>query len=252
MKTTLVTFHAFRPGTGKTTLLTNTAVCAAYQGWRTGIIDADLISPAAHLFLNHQPQTANLNQFLWGNCTIQEASQHIPLADAPGELFLLPASDYPRDLMRAERTLYHDTFLNTAVQEFSELHELDLLFIDLHAGLSADMLTAMSLSDIFLLNLRLDEQDYQGSSIIVALAEQLGIRLGLLVNLMSSRYKSPQVKAAVGEAYQRHVWSALPYSEDVAALSSRDVLARHAPHHPLVQLYQELAQDIMDSTKKEG
>lgn len=247
MQTTLVTFHAFRPGTGKTTLLTNTAVCAAYQGWRTGIIDADLTSPAAHLFLNHRSSSANLNQYLAGDCTMAAASQRIPLEDAPGALFLLPASDHPRDLMRAERTPYHDAFLNTAVQEFAELHDLDLLLIDIHAGLSADMLTAMSLSDLFLLNLRLDEQDYQGSSIIVSLAERLGTRLGLLVNLVSARYGSPQVKTAVGEAYQRQVWSAVPYSEDIAALSSRDVLARHAPSHPLVQLYQELAQDIMDN-----
>ncbi len=166
----VVAFHAFRPGTGKTTLLTNTAVCAAYQGWRVGIVDADLLSPAVHIFLNISPTTHNLNQFLWGNYTIAEVSHRIPLADAPGELFLLPASDHPRDLMRASRMAYHETFLNTAVQEFAELHDLDLVLIDLHAGLSAEMLTAMSLADLFLLTLRLDEQDYQGSSIIVALA----------------------------------------------------------------------------------
>lgn len=245
MKTKVVTFHAFRPGTGKTTLLTNTAVCAAYQGWRTGIIDADLRSPAVHLFLNTPRPPQTLNQFLWGDCAIADACQPIPLEDAPGDLFLLPASDHPHDLMRAGRMTYQEKMLNTAVGEFAEQYQLDLVLLDIHAGLSAEMLTTMSLSDLFLLSLRLDEQDYQGSSIIVALAEHLQIELGLLVNLLPARYESPQVKTAVGQAYQRSVWSAVPYSDDVAVLSSRDVLARHAPSHPLVQLYQELVQDIM-------
>lgn len=246
LHTRLVSFHAFRPGTGKTTLLTNTAVCAAYQGWRVGIVDADLLSPAVHIFLNLPPSQHNLNQFLWGNCSMAEATHLIPLEGAQGQLFLLPASDHPRDLMRANRMAYHETFLNTAVQEFAELHQLDLVLVDLHAGLSAEMLTAMSLSDLFLLTLRLDEQDYQGSSIIVALAERLGTNLGLLVNMMPSRYETNQVKMVVGEAYERRVWTALPYSDEVAVLSSRDVLARHAPSHALVQLYHELMQDIMN------
>ncbi len=246
MKTRIVTFHAFRPGTGKTTLLTNTAVCAAYQGWRTGIIDADLNSPAVHHFLNISPVNYNLNQFLWGNCTMRQASYAVPLEDAPGELFLLPASDHPRDLMRAGRMAYHETFLHTAVEEFIEQNELDLLLVELHAGLSTSMLPARSLSDLFLLVLRLDEQDYQGSSIIVALAERLGIELGLVVNMMASPYDGAQVKTAVGQAYARRVWAAVPYSEDVAVLSSRDVLACHAPSHAMVQLYRALMLDIMD------
>ncbi len=70
--------------------------------------------------------------------------------------------------------------------------------------------------------------------------------MGLLVNMMSTRYEATDVKTIVGDAYERRVWTALPYSDDVAVLSSKDVLARHAPSHALVQLYHELMQDIMN------
>jgi septum site-determining protein MinD len=245
-QTKIVAFHSFRPGAGKTVLASNTAVLAAYEGWRVGLIDLDLDTPAAHFFLNTTPKRNNLNHYLWGNCTMAEACLSIPLEDARGALFLLPASDYPRDLMRAGRVAYHETLLHTAVQEFAELHQLDLIIIDLHAGLSTDMLTTMSFSDNFLLTLRLDEQDYQGSSIIVAIAEAFNVPLALVINSVPPAYPIAQVKTAVGEAYNHPVLAALPYSEDVALLSSRDVLARHTPSHPVVQLYRALLLDMVE------
>ena len=72
----VVSVHSFRGGTGKSNVTANLATTIARQGQRVGIIDTDIQSPGIHVLfgLDEEAIDRSLNDYLWGNCPIDEAA----------------------------------------------------------------------------------------------------------------------------------------------------------------------------------
>jgi MinD-like ATPase involved in chromosome partitioning or flagellar assembly len=75
----IIAAHSFRGGTGKSSIVANTAASLACKGKRVCIIDTDIQSPGVHVFFGLQPENIkhSLNEYLWGKCSIEDAAMAI-------------------------------------------------------------------------------------------------------------------------------------------------------------------------------
>lgn len=246
--TRTVIVQSFRKGTGKSTLIANLAVWLAREGVRVGVADADFATPSLSLLLDtaDSPPSPFLtfNHFLWGDCDIREAAR--PWTGSAGEGYLLPASAHPKEIMRMVRARHYGRLLNTGLQEFSEQFQLDILLVDTHAGLSEDSLAALAIADLALMVMRPDQQDYQGTAIIVELAQRLAVpQVGIVVNEFPHRFDRAETEAEIAQTYGCEVLAILPHSEDTAVLASKRVLSVVDGEHALSQMYRALAQRLL-------
>ena len=75
----IISIHSFRGGTGKSNITANLAVTVARAGNRVGVIDTDIQSPGIHVLFGLKEDKVDkaLNNYLWGECAIEEASYDV-------------------------------------------------------------------------------------------------------------------------------------------------------------------------------
>ena len=235
----IVSMHSFRGGTGKSNLTANIATLLAAEGRRVGIIDADIQSPGIHtLFgLNEAEQRHALNDYLWGTCDIMQTAHDVTsrLGTAvAGQLFLIPSSLKAGEIARVLREGYDVGLLNDGFHELLEELSLDVLLIDTHPGLNEEILLSIAISDTLVIVLRPDQQDYQGTSVTVEVAQKLDVpRLLLIVNNVPDVFDAANVKAQVEQTYSCEVAAVLPHAKEMMALASRGIFALRYPEHPI-------------------
>src|SRR5438309_1944537 len=113
----IVSVHSFRGGTGKSNMTANLATTVALGGRRVGIVATDIQSPGIHVIFGLEEAQINrsLNDFLWGNCRIEETAYEIPLpvvAARGGVIFLIPSSIKAGEIARVLREGYDVSVLN--------------------------------------------------------------------------------------------------------------------------------------------
>ncbi len=168
----IVTFHSFRRGVGKTSLISNLAVLLTLQGQRVALIDRDLQSPSIHLFfdLSNGDGAHVLNDYLWDKCDILSTVQDVTpkLVENPtGKLFVIPASNNIADIMLITHTPPNiDRYVGGLEKLGTEL-SLDTILVDASAGLNEDTLQAIAVSHAVVLVLHPVQQDFQGTAVAV-------------------------------------------------------------------------------------
>lgn len=169
----IISVHSFRGGTGKSNLLANLAATMACHGQRVGIVDADIQSPGIHVLfgLNEEKMNYALNDYLWGRCNIKDTAydvSHTLMAEqghtgmVKGSLYLIPSSIKATEIARVLREGYDVVRLNDGFQELIRSLNLDYLFIDTHPGLNEETLLSIGISNVLVVLLRPDSQDFQG------------------------------------------------------------------------------------------
>lgn len=193
--TTVVSVHSFRGGTGKSNTTSNVAANLAALGHRVGVIDCDIQSPGIHvLFGFDETLDRTLNDYLWGTRAIGDVAHDItdqvakstPVSPG-GSLHLVPSSMKPGDIARILRDGYDVESLSEGMRQLARDLDLDFLFVDTHPGLNEETLLSITLSDVLLLILRPDRQDYQGTAVTVDVARRLEVpSLFLVANKVPS------------------------------------------------------------------
>lgn len=237
--TTVVSTHSFRGGTGKSNITANVAATLAQQGCRVGVLDGDIQSPGIHIIFNLE-ETAiqhTLNDFLWGNCRIEDAAYEVfndPRSD--GKVFLVPSSIKPNDIARILREGYDANDMHNAFRGLIDALALDYLLIDTHPGLNEETLLSIAISDYLLIILRPDQQDFQGTSVTAQVAHRLKVpNIGLVVNKVPSDYNIEEVKHKVEATYDCPVMAAIPLSSDLAHNASANLFSLRTPDHPFTR-----------------
>jgi MinD-like ATPase involved in chromosome partitioning or flagellar assembly len=96
--TQIISIHSFRRGTGKSIMTANIAALLAAEGRRVMVIDTNLESPSLHILfgLKENQFSHTLNEFLWGQCQIQQAVHHITriYARSRADLVIPASSDF--------------------------------------------------------------------------------------------------------------------------------------------------------------
>ncbi len=254
----IVSIHSFRGGTGKSNFTANLASQLAVSGKRVGIIDTDIQSPGIHVLfgLNEAKMGHTLNEFLRGECTITEVAFSVGdhTGDSEGRqklagksLWLVPSSINSGEISRVLRDGYDVNRLNEGMQKMIKELKLDYLFIDTHPGLQEETLLSIAISDILLIVLRPDQQDFQGTAVTVDIARSLDVpNLFLIVNKALSKYDFKQVSEQVTSFYDAPVAAVFPLSEDMVDMGSADIFSLRYPDHIWSKALREVAQKILD------
>ncbi|MFO7540041.1 MAG: MinD/ParA family protein [Chloroflexota bacterium] len=247
----IISIHSFRGGTGKSNTTANLAALLAARGLRVGVVDTDLNSPGIHIPFNLNLEGADigflLNDFLWGNCDIVEAVYDVTgmlttatsansVQAVSGQILLVPASIQPGDITRLLRDGYDVGLLNDGFDDLLEGLDLDVLLVDTHPGLSNETLLSIAISDLLLITMRPDHQDYQGTAVTVEVARKLNVpNMQLIINKMPQVYDFADVRRRVEKLYNCPVAAILPHSDEMMTLASQGVFVLHYPHHAITK-----------------
>jgi MinD-like ATPase involved in chromosome partitioning or flagellar assembly len=247
-----VSIHSFRGGTGKSNTTANLATLLAMQGLRVGVVDTDIASPGIHVLFKTNLEDVSqysLNDYLWGKCAIEQAAYDVTpqlAANISGTIYLIPASVKAGEIARVLREGYDVGLLNDGYQRLRQKLQLDFLLIDTHPGLNEETLLSIAISDVLLIVLRPDQQDFQGTGVTVEVARRLDVpMMGLVVNKVPAVYDVTAVQQQVEKAYDAEVVAILLHSDEMMALGSADIFALRFPNHAVTAQYRKLAQRLL-------
>ncbi|MGK7878312.1 MAG: MinD/ParA family protein [Xenococcaceae cyanobacterium] len=250
---TIISVHSFRGGTGKSNTTANLAATVATQGNRVGIIDTDIASPGVHVLFGFDEDRIkrSLNDYLWGRCEIKDAAYDVSnvlpeTATENSAIYLVPSSIRSGEIARVLREGYDVSLLNEGFGELIDDLDLDYLFIDTHPGLNEETLLSITISDILVLILRPDAQDFQGTAVTVEVARKLEVpQMFLMVNKALSIMDFGALKQKVEETYNVPVAGILPLTEEMIQLGSQGLFCMKYPDHPLSQVILNIAKQVM-------
>ncbi|MFO0878904.1 MAG: MinD/ParA family protein [Gemmataceae bacterium] len=249
----IISVHSFRGGTGKSNLTANLSTCLALAGdrpRRIAIIDTDIQSPGIHVIFSLDENAINrsLNDYLWGQCAIPDTAYDItpgPVRERGSTMLLIPSSIKAGEIARVLREGYDVNRLTDGFQALVEELKLDFLVIDTHPGLNEETLLSVAISDVLVLLLRPDRQDFQGTAVTVEVARKLGVpELLLVVNKVLPSMDFATLKQRVEDTYHASVAAILPLSEEMLQLASGGLFVLTYPDHPLTRTLHQLARRV--------
>lgn len=252
----IISTHSFRGGTGKSNTTANLAVMVARRGNRVGVIDTDIQSPGIHVLfqLDEGSITRSLNDYLWKKCRIEEAAYDMterclgavsPHDDRP-RVFLIPSSINSGEIARVLREGYDVALLNDGLHDLLTVLKLDYLFIDTHPGVNEETLLSIAISDMLVLIVRPDRQDFQGTAVTVELARRLEVPEMLIVlNKIPPDTDLLALRESVQGMYKAEVAAMLPLNTEMARLASSGIFCNRYADHPFTRELQQVAERIL-------
>ena len=250
----IVSIHSFRGGTGKSNVTANLAAQIALSGKRVGVVDTDIQSPGIHVLfgLDETNMGKTLNDFLHGKCKIREVA--FPIGDNPGQhaqlagkfLWLFPSSIRGHEISRILRDGFDINLLNEGLQTLLNEFELDCLLLDTHPGLNEETLLSIAISDLLIVILRPDNQDFQGTAVTVDIARSLDVpNMILMVNKAVPGYDYADLKGQIEDAYKAPLTGILPLNFELADNASKDLFSLSNPLHPWTRELQKVTEAIL-------
>src|SRR5580704_8493899 len=233
----IVSVHSYRGGTGKSNMTANLASTVASEGLRVGIVDTDIQSPGIHVLFGLDETRINrsLNDYLWGQCAIEDTAYNLAIPQVvarKGTVFLVPSSIKAAEIAKVLREGYDVGLLNDGFQALLDKLNLDYLFIDTHPGLNEETLLSIAISDVLVLILRPDKQDFQGTAVTVEIARKLQVpNLFLVVNKALPSMEAAGLRQQVEYTYNAPVAGILHESDDMLNLASGGLFSLLHPEH---------------------
>jgi len=258
----IISIHSFRGGTGKSNVTANIATVLARSGCRVGIVDTDIQSPGIHVpfGLDETKIKHTLNDYLWGRCNIDAATYDVSHVftsskkqgwfghnQSKGKVFLIPSSIKTGEISRILREGYDARLLNDGFRNLMQRLKLDYLFIDTHPGINEETLLSVIMSDVLLVILRPDKQDYQGTAVTVDVARKLEVpKMLLIVNKALSSLNQQTLQQQVQASYKVPVAGILPVCEEMFHLGSSDIFCLRYPQHPWTKTIEKISQCLVE------
>ncbi len=247
----IISIHSFRGGTGKSNIVASIAVLLAAEGRRVGVIDTDIQSPGIHVIfgLKEQDIKHSLNEYLWGECSIENAAHDVTANirrdsqdAAQGRVILIPSSMKTGEIARILREGCDVDMLRDGIRHLVKALNLDALIIDTHPGLNEETLLSIATSDVLVVIMRPDQQDYQGTRITVEVARKLRVpRMMILVNKTPRIFEFSEAAKQVAQTYSCEVAGVLPYAEEMMNLGSATAFVLQYPDHPITAKLKDIA-----------
>jgi MinD-like ATPase involved in chromosome partitioning or flagellar assembly len=227
----------------------------AAEGRRVGVIDADIQSPGIHVIFGFKVQDIkhSLNEYLWGACAIEDAAHDVTdhlrregLTGSQGQVILIPSSMKTGEIARVLREGTNVDKLRDGIRHLVKALNLDVLLIDTHPGLNEETLLSIATSDVLIVIMRPDQQDFQGTQITIEVARKLRVpRMMILVNKTPRVFELSDVAREVTQTYGCEVISVLPYSEEMMNLGSATAFVLRYPDHPITAKLKEIVATLI-------
>ena len=224
------------------------AYLLAKQGKCIGLVDADTKNPVQHdLFgLANKDIRYTFNDYLWGNCSIEQTAHPLALDSVPGKIFLIPGNTTQGYPPREVSEVKDAELLNVGYQRLIDLFNFDALLIDTHPGVSEKALVSVTVADVLVIILRLNQSDYQGTGITVDIVRELSVpNIFLMVNEAPTNFDFDEIKAKMQDIYQCDVAAILPHLDPMMALANCDIFARRYPYHAVTDSLNTAAKRIV-------
>ncbi len=241
-----ISVHSFRGGTGKSNITANLATMCAMNGSRVGVIDTDIQSPGVHVIfgLGNKKLKNTLNDFLYKKCDIDAVAVDVTKQlgiTGDGKLFVFPAALDANEITKVLREGYEVTTMSEGFSEIMGAKNLDYLFIDTHPGLNEETFLSIALSDILLVILRPDEQDYLGTSVTLTISKKFEIpKIFLIMNKLLPKYKANDVEKKLTKTFHVPVAGIIHFSEEFADAASADVFIVNNPDHAFTKIIEQI------------
>jgi septum site-determining protein MinD len=125
------------------------------------------------------------------------------------------------------------------------LFELNYLFIDTHPGVNEETLLSIAISDLLVVLLRPDSQDFQGTAVTVELARRLDVPMMAIMNKIGPGMDRQKLKEHVEAAYQVKVAGMLPLNSEIVQVASSGLFVSQYPEHPFTRELRLAARRLM-------
>lgn len=248
----IISIHSFRGGAGKSNVTANLAALLA-QNSRVAVVDTDIQSPGVHVIFNYTPgpETYALNHYLWGECSLAEAAHDITesvgVDPAHGALYLVPSSITSTDIGRILREGYDVSLITEGLESLLDDLKLDYLLVDTHPGVNEETLLSVAISDILLLMMRPDRQDFQGTAVTIELATRIGVpRIIIGLNKVPPSMNAHSLREHVEQTFGESVGCVLPLNFEIAELGSGGLFTQKYPMHPWTSEIELLVDQIIE------
>jgi MinD-like ATPase involved in chromosome partitioning or flagellar assembly len=150
-------------------------------------------------------------------------------------VYLIPSSVNAADIARVIHDGYDIDLLSDGFRELIQALKLDILMIDTHPGLNEETLLSIAISNVLLVVMRPDYQDYQGTGLTVEVARELEVpRMMILINKVPLTFDLEQIRWTVADTYNCPVAGVVPHSDEMMGLASHDIFAVRYADHPIV------------------
>jgi MinD-like ATPase involved in chromosome partitioning or flagellar assembly len=124
--------------------------------------------------------------------------------------------------------------------------KLDYLFIDTHPDLNEETLISIGISNVLLVILRPDSQDFQGTAVTVDVARKREIpRMLMVVNKAVLAFDFADLRKQVETTYNVSVAGIFPLSEEMVQLGNKGIFCLRYSEHPISQTMKGIAEQIV-------
>lgn len=254
----ILSIHSYRGGTGKSNLTANLAYLAAQRGHRVAVIDTDLQSPGVHVVLGLEKARIahTLSDYLFGHCELEEAAYDVTAScnvQAGGALYLLPSSMKVDAIVRIASEGYDVARLNQQFGGLMQDLDLDWLMLDTHPGLNRETMLSTAISDLLMLVIRPDTQDFHGTAVLLEVADRLQVpRTHMIINKVPASLDAGDVRRKVAEAFGHGILGLVPLTEDLALLGSRGLFAAAHAGHPVTRELERITDQLVAELPRGG
>jgi septum site-determining protein MinD len=223
--TRTISLHSFSDGAGRTTLAANIAALMAQRGQRVALLCARADDPTLTRLFSLNAALPTLQEYIEGAVPIAEIAQNVSEQSGiqRGKLYIAKLgvpSDVPPSL----------NALSGALDALSETLKLDTVLIENPHGLARSALMLIALADLLTVVMLLDQEHYQGTSVLLDVADRLSVPMvRLIVNRVPPEFSQTEVKQRVEETYRRNVAVVVPETPDLNGRT--DLVALHNASH---------------------
>src|SRR5215475_5312479 len=131
--------------------------------------------------------------------------------ETQGHIWLVPSSLHAGEIAKVLREGYNVGLMNDGLQDLIDELLLDYLLIDTHPGLNEETLLSIAISDVLVVLLRPDQQDFQGTAVTVEVARKLEVRqLVMVLNKVLPSVLARGFVEEVTRAYGAPIFGVLP------------------------------------------
>ncbi len=188
-----ITFYSYKGGVGRTTALTHVAWILAKRGYKIVAVDLDLEAPSLSTAFNLESNPeSGIVDFFYERAYLPEGLQpeipitrifgEVPIPDAPGRLFVVPAGilnlDYitkVEDIRTTTITETGETLWAVFKKEIENQLKPDLILVDSRTGINEwGALSLLEAADQAMIFLFPNEQNLQGVDLLLESLQAIG------------------------------------------------------------------------------
>ena len=219
----ILSFHSYKGGTGKTTMVGNIGQYLAKGRHKVCIIDSDVNGPGLHSLFDLKYKNSMI-EFLKGQCNIEDIIYKV---DDDLELYLIPSRVCEEDITTFFKSPSDAKKKMMEIVDFVEnKYGVEFVIFDSSPGINKSSLLVMNMSDKATVVCTIDRQDIRGAYILVNMAKKLETNVYLVFNKIP-KDRSNEIDIAIEDFCENlgaELLGILTYDEVVAKTWSRKLI----------------------------